>query len=161
MGLYKQKVELMRSIEEGLEYKNFLQAIRKNKYMSALSHLKKKEQTEKTTTEIQASYFKNMLGVEKSMLYYNMCEYNMSIRELDKVIKYLNEQNIDEGENWVTKKLKNYKQSVKDLKNKRQKYLNRLDKVKHWSISGSPASEEQPKLQTKMEEKTMVWKVGY
>lgn len=74
--------------------------------MSALSHLKKKELIEKSTTEMETAYFKNMLGVEKAMLYYNMCEYEMSMKELDRVIVYIEEQNVEDGENWVIKKIK-------------------------------------------------------
>jgi hypothetical protein len=71
--MYKQRVELIRSILEGFDYSDFLEAIRSKKYMTALSHIKKKELTQKTVSEIRATYFKNMLGVEKSMLYYNIC----------------------------------------------------------------------------------------
>jgi len=38
-----------------------------------------------------------MLGVEKAMLYYHLCEYDMSMKELDKVIVYLEEQNVEES----------------------------------------------------------------
>ena len=102
-----------------------------------------------------------MLGVEKSMLYYKMCEYDMSMKELDKVIKYIEEQNVEDGENWVIKKIKQYKQSVKDLSIKRQKYFNRCGKVKHWKIEATTSNTEDGQLQTKMEQKAMVWSVRY
>lgn len=79
--------------------------------MSALSHIKTKEQFEKTTTEIQATYFKKMLSVEKSMLYYHLCEYDLSLKELEKVTEYLEEQE-GEGAEWVIRKVKSYKQSI-------------------------------------------------
>jgi hypothetical protein len=69
----------MKSIKEGLEYKRFIQAMRNKKVLQALSHLKKKEQSQKSTTELQAAYFKKMLGVEKALLYYTLCEYDISM----------------------------------------------------------------------------------
>lgn len=63
--------------------------LKAEKFLSALSHIRRKENTEKSTTEIQALYFKKMLGVEKSLLFYKLCEYDISIKELEKVIEYL------------------------------------------------------------------------
>lgn len=108
--------------------------MREKKVLRALSHLKKKEASQKNTTELQATYFKKMLGVEKSMLYYTLCEYDISMKELDKVVRYLVEQNVEESENWLIKKVKAYKQSINDLNTKRHKYLNRLEKTKKWKI---------------------------
>ena len=50
VGILKQKLELIKAIQEGFEYNNFLKAIRNKKYMTALCHIKKKEQAEKSTT---------------------------------------------------------------------------------------------------------------
>ena len=30
-----------------------------------------------------------MLGVEKALLYYSICEYEMAMREIDRVIEYI------------------------------------------------------------------------
>lgn len=67
----------------------------KEKYVSALFHIKNKENSQKTTTQIQALYFKKMLGLEKSLIWFKLCEYKLSIKELNSVLEYLENERLD------------------------------------------------------------------
>lgn len=134
--------------------------MRNKKVLQALSHLKKKEQSQKSTTQLQAAYFKKMLGVEKALLYYTLCEYDISMNELEKVLKYLTEQNVQSTQNWLIKKVKSYQQNVNDLNTKRHKYLNRFEKTKHWKIEAHQAKDSK-KIGVSLTSNKMQWKVGY
>ena len=63
IGIFEEKMELVKSIIEGSDYKKFIQAMSKKKFMQAVGHLKSKEHSQKSTLEIQATHFKKMLGV--------------------------------------------------------------------------------------------------
>lgn len=71
---------MIKSIRDSLEYKKFLNAMKMGKYLTAFNHIDMKLRKKKQTTEIQAVYFKKMLGVEKSYLFYKISEYKMAIK---------------------------------------------------------------------------------
>jgi hypothetical protein len=42
---------------------------------------------------------------------------------------------LSDEEDWVVRQAKNYKRSVNELNIKRQKYLNKMEKIKKWKVT--------------------------
>ena len=71
------------------------------------------------------------------------------------------EENGEAENNWTIKKIEHYMHCVKDLSLKREKYLNKIEKTKTWTIEGTLIEEDKTQEQVIMIEEEMCWNVGY
>ena len=72
-----------------------------------------------------------MLGVQKSLVYYKICEYEQAILELATVEQFLEGE---EGHKWIAKYVKKFRENLEEIALNRQKILNKAPKVKKWTI---------------------------
>lgn len=76
----------------------------------------------------------NMLGIEKSYLFFKMSEYSTALRQLGKVKEYLNETMIGQSNKWKLKTIDKFYNSVETTLAHRQKMITNYPKRKLWKV---------------------------
>lgn len=72
-----------------------------------------------------------MLGVQKSLVYFKLCEYDQAILELAAVQIFLEGY---ESQKWIAQYVKKFRENLEGISTNRQKIFNKVQKVKHWKI---------------------------